>query len=177
MPARKSSPRGPQLGRAPKQYPPRQPKLLGRPHKPTEDTRARAFVAFGMRATVAGFAAVLRISEDAVRAHYADEIANAPTAFDTRLLINAGTHAMRGDKSMLMFLLKAVVGLKETTAHEHSGPGGGPIALDYDPRELSDEELDARIQALAVVAAAPSPGRGANPGQRARAKATKGNPH
>jgi len=51
--------------------------------------------------------------------------------------------AMKGDTASIIFWLKTRMGWKETSKHEHGGVDGGPIEY----RDLSDEEIEARIAA------------------------------
>ena len=57
--------------------------------------------------------------------------------------------AMKGNPAANIFLAKNLLGYRDVLSNEHSGPGGGPIAIDgqLDISRLSDEELD-QLEAL-----------------------------
>jgi len=69
-----------------------------------------------------------------------DQAVGRPAAYDGdgRLL----REELKPDKSMTIFLLKARLGMKETSAVELSGPAGGPVEFrDLDLEGLTAEEL------------------------------------
>jgi len=52
--------------------------------------------------------------------------------------------AMKGNPAANIFLAKNLLGYRDVLSNEHSGPDGGPIAIDsqLDITRLSDEELE-----------------------------------
>jgi hypothetical protein len=57
--------------------------------------------------------------------------------------------ASGGNVAAAIFLAKNLLGYRDVLSNEHSGPGGGPIAIDtrLDLSRLSDEEFE-QLQAL-----------------------------
>ena len=57
--------------------------------------------------------------------------------------------AVKGNPAANIFLAKNLLGYRDVTSSEHSGPGGGPIPIDARPdlSRLSDEELE-QLQGL-----------------------------
>lgn len=60
--------------------------------------------------------------------------------------------ALKGDKTMLIWLGKQHLEQRERASHEHSGPDGKPIET---KATLSDEEIHARILALQAKSGKP----------------------
>ena len=57
--------------------------------------------------------------------------------------------AMKGNPAANIFLAKNLLGYKDVLSNEHSGPDGGPIAIESQPdySQFTDEELD-QLEAL-----------------------------
>lgn len=57
--------------------------------------------------------------------------------------------AMKGNPAANIFLSKNLLGYKDVVSNEHSGPDGGPIAIESQPdySQFTDEELD-QLEAL-----------------------------
>ncbi len=72
-----------------------------------------------------------------------------------RTLFNLAT---KGNVAAAIFLAKNVLGYRDIVANEHSGPSGGPIAMDHQPdlTKLTNEELQ---QLRAIAEKAKSHGR------------------
>jgi hypothetical protein len=57
--------------------------------------------------------------------------------------------AMKGNPAANIFLSKNLLGYRDVLSNEHSGPNGGPIAIDNEPdySRFTEEELD-QLEAL-----------------------------
>lgn len=167
--------------RAPKKKPARKPrkkaapkKPVGRPpHEPTGETRRQVadMALSGMRQE--DIMRVIGIGcKTTLEKHYRAELDTAAIIANTRVgktlfqravgerevvLVHEDgrrevvTEAADPNVTSAIFWAKTRMGWKETTAHEHGGPGGGPIQT-VDLSNLSDSELK-RLEKLLVKAA------------------------
>jgi hypothetical protein len=94
----------------------------------------------------------LGLSEDTLQRHYRPELDHGKKRVDWKVGGSIAQKALAGDPDFQKFYAARRAGWKTTTAVEASGPDGGPIEY----RNLSEEELDARIKELLS-------GRGADP--------------
>jgi hypothetical protein len=120
------------------------------PFKPTEEQRIRveSYVAAGAQQW--WIAKKLGIDRDTLRKHFSTELESGKESVDWEVGGSIAQKALAGNEDMMKFYAARRAGWKTTTAVEATGRDGGPIEY----RNLSDEELDARIAALTANAAA-----------------------
>lgn len=73
-------------------------------------------------------AAVLGCSTDTLTRRFADVIEKGRDQGKASLRRKQFELAMKGDRTMLVWLGKQVLGQRDKQEHEHAGPDGGPIA-------------------------------------------------
>lgn len=122
---------------APKQ--PNQPE-----HEPTPQTRAQVEKLASLGIKQEDIAVVMSLGKTALKKHYRVELTKGVVLSKVAILqsgyrMSVGAQAeyddqgrllraeVKPDRSVVIFMMKARCGLRETTAHEHSGPGGKPI--------------------------------------------------
>lgn len=124
------------------------------PFEPTDEQRIQveAMIAAGTKHAI--IAELMGFSEDTLKRHFDPEVERGR---ERALAKIGGSFVQKAldpkDKDhhdAQKYVLARIGGWKTTTSVEASGPGGGPIEY----RNLSDEELDARIAALTGNAAA-----------------------
>jgi hypothetical protein len=113
------------------------------PYVRRESDAAKIMVHIGMGGPVSEIAADLGISSKLVAQHYKPEIAQGRARFRSKLRVKSGAIALNGDRAMLIFLLKTLLGFKETTALEHTGKDGAPIEVEveHDWTGFTDAQL------------------------------------
>lgn len=118
------------------------------PHKPTDENRIRvdAMVTAGAQQWL--IAEELGLSEDTLQRHYRSQLEHGSHRALSKIGSSMIKRALDGDHDAAKFVLARRAGWK--TGTELSGPDGGPIEY----RNLSDDELDARITAITGNAAA-----------------------
>lgn len=96
-----------------------------------------------------------------LRKKFAPEIANGIARWKMRIAGWLAADAAKGDRAVRIFLGKVVLGLRETSRHEHTGKDGGPIQT-YDLSKLTDEQLAnlEKIVSAATVSGADPGGEG-----------------
>lgn len=95
--------------------------------KPIDNEVVNA-MAFGGASDIV-IAAYLGISVDTLNRRCQPGLDTARADLKIRLQQKQVSLALAGDRTMLVWLGKAMLGQRETTEHEHSGKGGGPIAI------------------------------------------------
>lgn len=108
--------------------------------RPEDRIRVEAWVAVGAKQEL--IAEMLSISVDTLQRHFRAELDHGKDRALSKIGGSMVADALNGDKDSQKFVLARIGGWK--AGLEHSGPNGGPIEY----RDLSDEELDARIAAL-----------------------------
>lgn len=97
------------------------------PHIATEENRrlVKALAAYGNRQD--DIATILDISHDTLTRHYARELKTGALEANSKVAETMYKKALTGDNSCMQYWLSRRAGWKETTTHEHTGAGGGPI--------------------------------------------------
>jgi len=125
-----------------------------RPHERTDEMAAKIRRLAGLQITQADIAMALGVSEDTIQRHYPNEWAEGRAAKAVLMKGTAYAIAMgvpndpedleKGwkippDPKVLMFLLERQFGMMATQKLEHTGKGGGPMAVSV--AHLSDAAL------------------------------------
>src|SRR5215204_5503740 len=101
-------------------------------HEPDENSQKAVLALCGMGMPEADIATVVGIDAKTLRKHYRHELdtgfltANAKVA---QSLFNIATGPSRSAADACKFWLSRRAGWKETSVHEHGGPGGGPLTI------------------------------------------------
>lgn len=120
----------------------------GRPRGPSfeithemRDSVAR-LAAVGTRQEV--IARILKISVDTLDRHFRAELDTGVEDANAQVAGALFSRALAGELGAIVWWEKTRAGQRDISRHEMSGPDGGPIEY----RNLTDEEVDARIAAL-----------------------------
>ena len=97
------------------------------PHIATDENRrlVKALAAYGNRQD--DIATILDISHDTLTRHYGRELKTGALEANAKVAEKMYKKAIDGDNSCMQYWLSRRAGWKETTTHEHTGAGGGPI--------------------------------------------------
>lgn len=101
--------------------------------------------------------------EKTIRKHFAAQLRRGQAHSQMRLKKRAYEMAMDGDRTMLIFLLKARCGYSETVKVESTGKDGAPLVQLYLPAKGAHEDDDAPTAAASMAAHPPSPLKGPQP--------------
>lgn len=114
------------------------------PFVPTAEQRIQveAYVAAGAEQEL--IAEYTGLSEDTLQRHFRSELDHGKARALTKIGGSMIKRALDGDADLGKFVMARIGGWKAATAVENTGPNGGP--MEY--RNLSEEEIDARIGAL-----------------------------
>jgi hypothetical protein len=138
---------------APKTAPAKRPG--GRPqYQPTADQRRQVQIMTSTGIARELQAKILKISPDTLRARFPEELEVGKATMLAEVagnLFKIATGATAQAAVSAMFIMKTQAGWRETSRHEHSGPGGGPIEH-VDLTSFSDDDL-ATLDAILARAA------------------------
>jgi len=118
---------------------------MARPKKPIDAEQVRKLAR--LSASHAEIGAVLGCSADTLERRFAAAIKEGRESGKMSLRRKQFKLAMEGNVTMLIWLGKQYLDQRDKQTHEHSGPDGKPIET-KSSRDLSDEQLDARIKSL-----------------------------
>lgn len=118
---------------------------MARPLKEIDERQVELLA--GVGCTVDEIAATLGCSKRTLETRFCALIENGRGKMRSSLRRKQVEVAMKGDKTMLIWLGKQLLGQKDRTENEHTGANGGPIEY-RDVRDITDAELDAQIAAL-----------------------------
>ena len=109
---------------------------------PTDDQRRLVEHYCSIGYTQDQIAALMDISDVTLRRYYEKELKNGALKVNAQVGGKLFQKAMSGDTASLIFWAKTRMGWKESTAVEHSGPGGGNIKIEtIDVSKLSADAL------------------------------------
>lgn len=109
-------------------------------HEPSPETRQQVETLAGYGLTHAQIAHVLKVSQDTVERHYAEELERGQAVAVAKVAQTAFQMATSGAQpAMTMFWLKTRARWKEVQHHEVSGPNEGPVQVVW---PLPRTELD-----------------------------------
>jgi hypothetical protein len=116
----------------------------GRPeHVPTDAGRAEAKALAGYGVPQEKIAAKLGIGKHTLRKYYGDELEKGEIEVDAMIrqtMVLAACNPQNPNPTLLIFLAKTRLGMKETTVHEHVG--------DIGIHEQSTEDLERELNAI-----------------------------
>lgn len=124
----------------------------GRPRIPfdgTDSDKVRLLARVGTKQEI--IAGLLGCSVDTLQRRFVEELTEGHEHAEALIASTLFTKALDGDTTAIIWWEKTRRGLREITAHEHSGPGGKPIQL-QDMSHYSDEQLDILERAASILA-------------------------
>jgi hypothetical protein len=132
------------------------------PHVPTDESRIEVQrLAETLPSEL--IAKKMGIARSTLWLHYRQELADAKASLGEEFGTLALQKIRNGDNDMLKFWLARRGGWEKTERHEHSGPGGGPIAhvdlarLAEAFAGMSEDELAVAERVLSLVASSGTP--------------------